>query len=93
MKPRAMSRGFSLAWIETTTQSGHRAPYAAVGLRTPNALIARSSMSMGSRSPVAVTLTIDFAISSVIGSAQIDEDEMDRTVGCFGGDRVGLRIE
>ena len=31
--------------------------------------IARSFISMGARSPVAVTLTIDFAISSVIGSS------------------------
>jgi hypothetical protein len=27
------------------------------------------------------------------GKAQIDEDEMDRTVRWFGGDRVGLRID
>ena len=44
--------------------------YAAVGLRTPSALIARSFTNIGSRSPVAVTLTIALAINSVIGSSR-----------------------
>src|SRR4029453_9986017 len=34
-------------------------------------LIARSFIRIGSRPPVAVTLTIDFAISSVIGSSRL----------------------
>jgi hypothetical protein len=50
---------------------GHRIPYATAGLRTPNALIARSFIRAGSRSPVAVTLTIDLAINSVIGSSRL----------------------
>jgi bifunctional non-homologous end joining protein LigD len=40
-------------------------------LRTPKAFRARSITSFGFRSPVAVTLTIDFAISSVIGSSRL----------------------
>ena len=39
-------------------------------LRTPKAFSARSFILSGSRSPVAVTLTIDFAISSVSGSSR-----------------------
>jgi hypothetical protein len=41
--------------------------YAASVLRTPSALIARCSINWGSRSPVATTLTIALAISSVMG--------------------------
>ena len=47
--------------------SNYRA-YAAV-LRRPKAFNARSFMVSGSRSPVAVTLTIDLAMSSVSGSS------------------------
>jgi len=45
--------------------------YAASVLRTPSALIARCSINWGSRSPVATTLTIALAISSVIGSSRL----------------------
>ena len=45
--------------------------YAALGRRTPNALIARSFTMTGLRSPVAATLTIDLAISRVVGSSRL----------------------
>ena len=45
--------------------------YAASVLRTPSVLIARCSINWGSRSPVATTLTIALAISSVIGSSRL----------------------
>ena len=64
------------------------AAYAAAVLRTPNAFSARSFIFSGSRSPVAVTLTIDLAISSVSGSfrsiyAQIDQRGFISGSHCF----------
>ena len=43
----------------------------AAGLRIPRAFNARSITTLGSRSPVAATLTIAFAISSVMGSSRL----------------------
>jgi hypothetical protein len=63
--------GLDVAECPLLTPSGHRASYAAEGLRIPNALIARSFMSTGSRTPVAVTLTTDLTINSVIGSSRL----------------------
>ena len=55
--------------ISRQSVTAARNAYAA-DLRMPNAFNARSITCFGSRSPLAVTLTIDFAISSVIGSSR-----------------------
>jgi hypothetical protein len=44
---------------------------AALILRTPSALTARSFTRVGFRSPVAVTFALDFAINSVTGSSRL----------------------
>ena len=55
--------------MERVAIGSRYANYAAELLRTPSAFKARSAATFGLRSPLAITLTIAFAIRSLIGSS------------------------
>ena len=59
-------------------------------LRTPKAFSARSFILSGLRSPVAVTLTIDFAISSVSGVFPVSKSQISQRAFVSGGHRFNF---